>query len=56
VKGAADLVDAVAGGMIIDQVFTKKQTVLLQNINLECSVDELISLRNSLIKIYAKQK
>lgn len=55
-EGAADLVDAVAGGMIIDHVFTKKQTALLQDINLECSVDELISLRSGLMKANAMRK
>ncbi|WP_299680878.1 hypothetical protein [uncultured Dokdonia sp.] len=50
-EGAADLVDAVAGGVIIDRVFTKKQTALLKSVNLECSVDELIDLRSSLMKV-----
>jgi hypothetical protein len=54
-EGAADLVDAVAGGVIVDTVFTEKHVELLKSVDKECSVDELIDLRNSMIKANRKQ-
>lgn len=41
---------AEAGGVVIDGVFTKKHIELLKSVNQECSVEELIDLRSSLIK------
>lgn len=41
---------AAAGGIVVDGVFTKKHVELLKSVNQECSVEELIDLRSSLIK------
>ncbi len=54
-EGAADLVDAVAGGVIVDTVFTKQHAALLKSVDKECSIDELIDLRSSLLKVTRKQ-
>jgi hypothetical protein len=53
-EGAADIVEAVAGGVIVDTVFTKQHVELLKSVDKECSVDELIDLRSSLIKANRK--
>jgi hypothetical protein len=42
-------IEAAAGGVIVDSVFTKAHRVLLKSTNKECSVDELIDLRSSLM-------
>ena len=42
--------EAVAGGVIIDGIFTKTHANLLKSIDQECSVNDLIDLRSSLIK------
>lgn len=55
-EGAADIVEAVAGGTIVDRVFTKKQVELLKSVDQECSVDELIDLRSSLMKASSMRK
>jgi len=41
---------AAAGGIVVDGVFSKQHTELLKSIDKECSVDQLIDLRSSLIK------
>ena len=41
--------EAAAGGVVIDGVFSKQQVELLKSVNHECSIDELIDLRSSLI-------
>jgi len=41
--------EAAAGGIVVDGVFSKQHVELLKNIDKECSVDELIDLRSSLI-------
>ena len=43
-------VEAAAGGVIVDGVFTHAHRALLKSTNQECSVDELIDLRSSLMK------
>jgi hypothetical protein len=60
-KNVVDGVEAVtgivaaAGGAIVDTVFTKQHAELLKSVNKECSVDELIDLRNSLMKANSKK-
>jgi len=46
----ADATVAAAGGIVIDGVYTKKHIELLNSVNQECSVEELIDLRSSLVK------
>jgi hypothetical protein len=48
--------EAAAGGVIIDGVFTKQHVELLKSVNQECSIDELIDLRRSLINANRTQK
>ncbi|MEP0262708.1 hypothetical protein [Dokdonia sp.] len=55
-EGAAGVVEAVAGGVVIDRVFTKRQIELLKSTHQECSVDELINLRSSLMKATSMKK
>ncbi len=55
-EGAADVVEAVAGGVVVDSIFTKKQVELLNSVDQECSIDELIDLRSSLMKATSRQK
>lgn len=43
-------VEAAAGGVIVDGVFTNAHRALLKSTNQECSVEELIDLRSSLMK------
>lgn len=43
-------VEAAAGGVVVDGVFTKEHISLLKSIDKECSVDELIDLRSSLVR------
>ncbi|MEP0262707.1 hypothetical protein [Dokdonia sp.] len=49
-------VAAAAGGIVVDHVFTKEHATLLKSVNQECSIDELIDLRCSLIKANRMQK
>lgn len=49
-------VAAAAGGIVVDHVFTKEHATLLRSVNQECSIDELIDLRSSLIKANRMQK
>ncbi|WP_299680881.1 hypothetical protein [uncultured Dokdonia sp.] len=46
----AEVTVAAAGGVIVDGVFTKEHTELLKSIDKECSVNQLIDLRNNLNK------
>jgi len=46
----AEVAAVAAGGVIVEGVFTQRHAELLRSVNRECSVDELIDLRNSLIK------
>lgn len=55
VTGAA-VVEAAAGGVVVDTVFTKDHISLLKSIDKECSVDELIDLRSRLMKANAMRK
>lgn len=43
-------VEAAAGGVIVDGVFTKEHSKLLKSVDQECSVDQLIDLRSSLMR------
>ncbi|MEP0262706.1 hypothetical protein [Dokdonia sp.] len=49
-EATAVTVEAAAGGVVVDGVFTKHHVELLRSIDQECSVDQLIDLRSSLIK------
>lgn len=49
-------VEAAAGGVIVDGIFTNAHRALLKSTNQECSVDELIDLRSSLMKANRMQK
>ncbi len=52
----AKAVEVAAGGVVVDTVFTNKHISLLKSIDKECSVDELIDLRSSLMKANAMRK
>ncbi len=49
-------VAAAAGGVIVDGIFTKEHADLLKSVDQECSVDQLIDLRSSLMKANRMQK
>jgi len=53
---AAEVTLAAAGGVVVSGIFSQKHVDLLENINSECSVDELIDLRSSLIKANRMRK
>ncbi|GGG27435.1 hypothetical protein GCM10011344_30320 [Dokdonia pacifica] len=53
---ATAAVEVAAGGVVVDTVFTNKHISLLKSIDKECSVDELIDLRSSLMKANAMRK
>ncbi|WP_300007122.1 hypothetical protein [uncultured Dokdonia sp.] len=50
VEEATAVTVAAAGGVVVDGIFTKQHAELLKSIDKECSVDQLIDLRSSLIK------
>jgi len=54
--GVAQTIEAAAGGVVLDSVFTKQQVQFLNSMNQECSVEELIDLRKSLISANRVQK
>ena len=53
---ATPAVEVAAGGVVVDAVFTKEHISRLKSIDKECSVDELIDLRSSLMKANAMRK
>ena len=53
---AAEVTLVAAGGVVVDGVFSQKHAQLLKSIDQECSVEELIDLRSSLIKANRMKK
>jgi hypothetical protein len=49
-EATAVTVEVAAGGVVVDGVFTKQHVKLLKSMDQECSVDQLIDLRSSLMK------
>lgn len=49
-EATAVTVEAAAGGIVVDGVFTKEHVKLLKSMDQECSVEQLIDLRSSLMK------
>ncbi|GGG27439.1 hypothetical protein GCM10011344_30330 [Dokdonia pacifica] len=49
-EATAVAVEVAAGGVVVDNVFTKEHISLLKSVDKECSIDELIDLRSSLMR------
>ncbi len=49
-EATAVAVEVAAGGVVVDNVFTKEHLSLLKSVDKECSIDELIDLRSSLMR------